>query len=81
MTYHLHTENKANLGKLASQYFSGFTINYGRGYWHGKKELSATIEVDTTEANKVRALADTIKRTNHQAAVLIEAFKSAEELR
>jgi hypothetical protein len=76
VTYHLHTEDKGNLDRLAVKFFDGYTIQYAMGYWKGQPEAGAIIEVSTDDADQVRRLAEAIKAENHQDAVLIEAFPS-----
>lgn len=78
--YHIHTEWKRNLGKVASRYFPGFTLSKGAGYWQGQREASATIEVLTDKPSKVNALARAIKLVNKQQAVLVESMPVRERM-
>ena len=79
-SYHIHTEWKRGLGKVASRYFPAFTLTKGTGYWQGTKEVSATIEVLTANPSKVNALAKEIKRVNKQMAVLVESMPVRERM-
>jgi len=69
--YRLYTERFDNIGALASQRFDGFTLIESRGYWQGAPEDSVIVEVVTDDASKVKALAEDIRRTNHQQAVMV----------
>jgi hypothetical protein len=73
MTYRLYTERFANLGEIASRHFDGFTIVDSVGYWKGQREDSAIIEVVTDAPHKIGELAEDIRTTNHQQAVLVTA--------
>lgn len=73
MTYRLYTERFANLGDIASRYFDAFTIVDTVGYWRGQRENSAVIEIGTDDARKVQTLAEDIRTTNHQQAVMMTA--------
>ena len=70
--YRIYTEWKENLGKLASQYFMGFSIVDQIGYWQGTKEKSAVIEIigDNLKEKVVSLIAD-IKHLNNQEAVML----------
>ncbi len=71
--YRLHTEFRSNLPDIASQYFPGFTILAGVGYFRNFKEPSATIEIYGTEGDRreVENLARAIATVNEQEEVLL----------
>lgn len=77
--YRLFTENKnrAELEKLVSEHFSGFTLYNATGYWHKQKEKSLIIEIvaDDVDAN-ITTLAEAIKVINKQEAVLIQTIQN-----
>lgn len=74
MTYHVHTEDRSNLAELTSKYFQGFTLMHAQGYWDGISEPAAIIEIATDDKSQIIALAEDIKRTNMQQAVMIEEY-------
>ena len=55
--------------KIASTQFEGLTAFKGLGYWQGKPERMAIIEVETTNGQRVRRLAHTLAVQLHQQAV------------
>ena len=71
MTYRLYTEACGNVAEIVSQYFEGFTLFEVRGYWKGKAEKTAVVEIVTQNRAKVYELARTIKELNKQESVLI----------
>jgi hypothetical protein len=76
--YTLYTEDKGNLGKIVSQYFTGFTMLYGIGFWESKHEKSIKIEIvdygsSVPIEEKIRALVREIKKRNKQACVLVDS--------
>jgi hypothetical protein len=73
MLYRIQTENK-NLGKveeLCKQFFEGFTIIKGEGFWKLTKENTLIIEVETDWKARVEKLAKAIKDVNSQEAVML----------
>lgn len=71
MTFRLYTQSFDNIPEIVSQYFDGFTLFEARGYWKGKGERSAVVEVVTSNRAKVYELARTIKELNKQESVLV----------
>lgn len=80
MLYRLATETKPNLATLAGVYFDGFTILQGKGYWKGQAEPSTIIEVETDDDDSVRRLAEDIRTTNNQEAVMVTSLASQMEM-
>lgn len=83
MLYRICTENvnKDKVVKLASQYFDGFTVIEGQGYWKGTSEASLIIEYicnDETAAvgGCVHNFAKAVRGHNKQECVLIQAIKA-----
>jgi NAD(P)H-hydrate repair Nnr-like enzyme with NAD(P)H-hydrate dehydratase domain len=73
IVYRLYTENAANLPDLVARYFPAATLYDGLGLWQGKQEQSCVIEVVglRSDLQQIVFLADAIKFTNHQQAVLL----------
>lgn len=71
--YRIYTERKPNIGKLTSKYFAGFTIYNGTGYWKGKREQCAVIEIIENELleTTLNVLVADLKKTNNQEAVYV----------
>ena len=71
--YTLYTEDKIGIERIVGRHFDGFTILNARGYFRGESELSVTIEIVGTPADKAKvyALAEDIRRTNAQYSVLV----------
>ena len=61
------------MAELVSKHFPGATISEGIGVWKGKTEKSARIEIVTESKDlpAFKALANDIKRVNHQMEVLM----------
>lgn len=80
--YSLYTEDKGNIGKLTSEYFLGFTLFSGVGFYKGLPEKSIKIEVllESSDDTKVEQLIDTIKGVNKQQSVLMIKEVVASEL-
>jgi len=80
------TEKFDNLSSIAGKFFDGFSVSIQEGYWKGKREESAVIEVTDTDNSpefdaKILALCDKIKSVNKQECVLLETFHTMAELR
>ncbi len=73
--YRVHTEDFANVPQIVSRYFDGFNLSYTEDYWKGVAEHSLTVEIIGTNADsrKVAELAEEIRRTNAQQAVIVTA--------
>lgn len=71
--YRIQTEHAANVQAIASRHFDAFTLTQGVGYWHGVPEAQNTIEVlgQASDAMRVEALAEELRVTNRQQAVLV----------
>lgn len=69
--YRLHTEHLSPT--LVARYFDGFTILKGQGFYKGKSEDSAIVEIIGTleDAAKVTTLAKDIREQYRQAEVWI----------
>lgn len=88
MIYRLFTENKNAdvIQQEVLRHFSGFTVVAGgsvAGYWQGGSEYSMVIEIDTLgDDNKlaVYGIAEFIKKTNGQQAVLVQEIESKSKL-
>ena len=65
-----------------SAIFSGFTLSNALGYWEGKPEQSAIIEIVAhhTDKSRVQALCATLRDVNRQQSVLLEVVKNTAEL-
>lgn len=71
--YRIHTEDKDGLPALVAKYFDCFNVVKGTGYWCGKPEESATVEVisDVSDELMVILLARRICEVNEQDAVYV----------
>mgnify|MGYP001596123483 CR=1 FL=1 len=80
--YRLHTERFDNVTEITSRYFEGFTAINVTGYWQGASEAAVIVEIYAaqSDASKVRALADEIRITNKQQAVLLSILPAVVEL-
>jgi len=82
--YRILTEakNATAVEKLVGSYFPGYSILYQDGFWNGAKERSMVIEVMTVEADyfMVRQIAEQIKISNEQEAVLIQIIDVESEM-
>ncbi len=80
MLYRIYTENKnqKTIEKIITNYFDGFTIIKGQGFWKGQKENSLIIEIEVQvdEVEKVDQIAEDIKHANNQQAVIIQKINS-----
>lgn len=58
MLYRLFTEdkNRAEVEKIASKHFQGFTMISALGYWQRNPESSLIIEIVTENQDEVNAL-------------------------
>jgi len=81
--YSIHTEDKNEkwIKELLSIGFDGFTLIKGRGFWKGVEEKSLEIIIYTDNTYLVKAMADRIKHTNKQDAVLVTETNCKIELR
>jgi len=74
--YRIYTENvnRDDIVKIAGEYFQGFTLLDGVGFWQGTPEQSLIIEIIGTEkdAANVELVAYKIKKNNCQQAVLVQ---------
>ena len=67
---------KALLGSLGFDY----TVYYCDGSWHGQMESSMVIELGNASENDAHALAQLIKQTNAQQAVLVQNIPATSHL-
>lgn len=71
--YRIYTKdkNRSKIEHLVSASHDGFTLIPAIGFYQGKQEKSLIIEIlETTLADAVK-LAESIKRSNRQASVLV----------
>lgn len=78
MHYQICTElkNEAGIITILNQYFTGYSVVKGLGYWKGKPEASVTISVITEDVVAVQHAAEDIKQLNEQESVLVIATAS-----
>ena len=71
--YRIYTEdkNRAEVQKIASSRFEAFTLLEGNGFWRGVREACLILEFVTDDAKLVGEVAQLIKTTNEQEAVLV----------
>ncbi len=87
--FRLYTESFDNLAELTARYFQGFTLFSSVGYWQGSPEKSTVIEILAETDKHIAALAELIRETNRQQAVMVSiepvqilwALEPAEERR
>jgi hypothetical protein len=74
--YRIHTEDRPNLPSLAGEFFPGFTLLRGTGYWQGQPERAAVIELYGTTADRieVQEMARVIATVNQQQSVIVAEF-------
>ena len=80
MTYHLHTQDCADLPDLVRRYFPDFTLTHATGYWQDSSEPAAVIKVVSEDRAKVFKLAADIREINRQSAVLVETIPTSSAL-
>lgn len=73
--FRIQTEdkNRESIEELISDFFDGFTILSGTGYWKSDKEDTLVIEVigpEDIRAN-IEHCADIIRKSNNQECVLV----------
>ncbi len=76
VVYRIYTQradSTAELEKLISYYFDGFSIISGVGFWKGRREQNTIIELigDYPDKSKVLKLAAEIKILGNQESVLV----------
>ncbi len=82
MLYRIFTEyrNIDKIKRIAARNMDGFTVIPADGYWKGQEENSVIIEYvgnDTTlDRSRVQAVAEQIKKVNHQDVVLVQAIEN-----
>ena len=71
--YRIHTEDRENLPALVVGYFDCFAVFRGVGYWCGKAEKAACIDIIATvgQRKRVQDLAARIRQENGQDAVYV----------
>jgi hypothetical protein len=62
---------------IASKHFDGFTFYCALGFWKGKAEKTAIIELSNENKQAVLNLAEALKQELKQEAVLIQEFNTA----
>jgi truncated hemoglobin YjbI len=81
MLYRIFTEdvkeNHDKLTELITQFYEGFTILKGQGYWRLQPENSLVIEIVTIDEDaKVKTLAAAIRDANNQECVLVQKIEN-----
>ena len=75
--YRIYTEKRPNLAAFVAERFDGFSIIAAEGYWQGKPEPCAIVElidtgVDAAETRyRVYELAEDIRVANEQTSVIV----------
>ena len=76
--YRLFTEdiNRKGIENIVTKKFTGYTIIPASGYWKGIKEKSLVVEIVGNKNDKIAVdkVAQSIKQTNKQQAVLIQSY-------
>jgi hypothetical protein len=83
MLYRIFTEDKNHkqLERLIANYFKGFTLVKGEGFWRLQKENSLIVEIVTEDPEaKISKLAQDIKLLNKQEAVLVQKIANKQWL-
>lgn len=75
--YRIYTQRKNVkwIASMVSEYFNGFTILKGTGYWRGQKEKSLIIEIATDSAaaeHHVHEICQKINGYNRQNCVMVQ---------
>jgi hypothetical protein len=73
--FRIHTKQDPVLATVVAQFFRGFTIQHGLGYYNGFQRNTATVEIYGTESDRleVERLARTIATLiEHDEVVLAE---------
>jgi hypothetical protein len=73
VVYRLYTEEFPNLRELTARYFLEFTLIPTEGYYEGKRENGAIIEVigSALDLQSIVHLAGDIRQVNNQHSVLV----------
>lgn len=74
--YRIYTEDKSDMDtelatRIVADYFVGFTVYRGKGYWDSKPENALIFEIATSNADMVNHVARLLKAVLKQEAVLI----------
>ena len=86
MLHRIYTEdiNQENIKKIVNEYYPGYTLLVGTGYWQGKPEDCLIIEIVTDDIDihkyNIKAIAAEIKQINKQDSVLIQSLHNTQEL-
>jgi hypothetical protein len=74
-TYRIYTEdiNREKIVKIISNWFDGFTLFEGTGYWNGINEAALVIEIiaEDEDMESIAVIAKKIKSVNRQESVLV----------
>jgi len=83
-TFRIYTEDKnaSGIERETAKLFTGATFLTGTGLYAGETEPSRIIEIvtDESEHHAVEALAERIKKMNHQSAVLVTETPTQSEV-
>ncbi len=73
--YRIYTEDKNvdGLLDLFNQYFDGFTVYRGSGYWHGEHELCLVFEIiaNVIRNDDIEKICEQINKMNSQDCCLV----------
>ncbi len=74
--FRVYTQNKnlEQTKEVLNNAFDGYTLIQGAGYWKGTSEKSLIIEIVTIDDALVYAVAERIKKDNHQKTILITSM-------
>jgi hypothetical protein len=78
-------ENHSKLPDIVSRYFDGFTIIHALGFWKGKPESAAVIEIDMTNVDynipaRINSVVSDIKYECKQESVLVQTIQTSSKL-
>ena len=73
LTKHL---NAKLIKEITNKHFKGFNFQKSSGFWKGKEEKNAIIEIDDAEQDKINLLASELKTSLNQEAILIQQFNA-----
>ena len=79
MLYRIFTEdkNQPTIEQIVTEFYPGFTLVKGEGFWRLQKENSLIIEIVTEDEDaKISEIAQRIKAANQQQAVLVQKIQN-----
>jgi metal-responsive CopG/Arc/MetJ family transcriptional regulator len=80
--YRIYTEekNKTAIVQLVAREFESFTLQPTLGYYRNKSEKSIVIEIVGGSANRVKRVAERIRKMNGQKSVLVLTLAAHTEI-